>query len=227
MKLGDIMTRNVIAVPPDTPALAVARLLADRGISAVPVTDSWNMLLGIVSEADLIHRLAVNDVPAGGFLHALFYDRDRAAAEYARAHGATAADVMTHEAKLITVTEDTTAEHAALLIEQHKVRRLPVVRDGLLVGIVSRADLLRALLVPPPAATDAEIRSRFAAEVARLPWADAPYVFFDVVDAEISLYGFCHSAAVREGLHALARNTPGVRAVADRITDAASNHHAI
>ncbi len=227
MKLGDIMTRNVIAVPPDTPALAVARLLADRGISAVPVTDSWNMLLGIVSEADLIHRLAVNDVPTGGLLHALFYDRDRAATEYARAHGATAADVMTHEADLITATEDTTAEHAAKLIEQHKVRRLPVLRDGLLVGIVSRADLLRALLVPPAAGTDAEIRTRVAAEIARLPWADAPYVFFDVLGAEVTLYGFCHSAAVRAGLRALASATPGVARVVDRITDAASNHHAI
>jgi CBS domain-containing protein len=227
MKLGDIMTRNVIAVPPDTPALAVARLLADRGISAVPVTDSWNMLLGIVSEADLIHRLAVSDTPTGGFLHALFYDRDRAAQEYARAHGATAADVMTHEADLITATEDTTAEHAALLIEQHKVRRLPVLRDGLLVGIVSRADLLRALLVPPAAATDAEIRTRVAGEIGRLPWADAPYVFFDVQQAEVTLYGFCHSAAVREGLRALASATPGVARVTDRITDAMSNHHAI
>ncbi len=227
MKLGDIMTRNVIAVPPDTPALAVARLLADRGISAVPVTDSWNMLLGIVSEADLIHRLAVSDVPSGGLLHALFYDRDRAAQEYARAHGATAADVMTHEADLITGTEDTTAEHAAQLIEQHKVRRLPVLRDGLLVGIVSRADLLRALLVPAPAADDKDLHDRVAAEIARLPWADAPYVFFDVKDAVVTLYGFCHSAAVRDGLHALAQHTPGVRAVVDRITDAASNHTAI
>ncbi len=227
MLLGDIMTRNVIAVPPDTPALAVARLLADRGISAVPVTDSWNMLLGIVSEADLIHRLAVNDVPAGGLLHALFYDRDRAATEYARAHGATAGDVMTHEADLITATEDTTAEHAAQLIEQHKVRRLPVLRDGLLVGIVSRADLLRALLVPPPAADDAEIRARVSAEIARLPWADAPYVFFDVRDGEVTLYGFCHSAAVRDGLRALATNTAGVRMVNDRITDAAYNHNVL
>lgn len=107
MTLGDIMPRNVISVPPDTPALAVARLLADRGISVVPVTGRWNMLLGIVSEADLIHRLAVNDVPRGGLLRALVYDRDRAATEYARAHGAAAANVMTHEANLVTVSEET------------------------------------------------------------------------------------------------------------------------
>ncbi len=227
MKVGEIMTRNVIAVPADTPAMAVARLLSDRGISAVPVTDSWNMLLGIVSEADLIHRLAVNDAPQGGFLHSLFYNRDRAATEYALAHGATAKDVMTPERDLVTVDEETTAEHAAQLIEQHKVRRLPVVRDGVLVGIVSRADLLRSLLVPAVASTDAEIRALVAAEIARLPWADAPYVFFDVQDSAVTLYGFCHSAAVRDGLKALAANTPGVREVHDRITDSAANVHAI
>ena len=134
---------------------------------------------------------------------------------------------MTHEADLVTATEATTAEHAAQLIEQHKVRRLPVVRDGQLVGIVSRADLLRALLVPPAAATDAELRARVGAEIARLPWADAPYVFFDVQQGEVTLDGFCHSAAVRDGLRALATNTPGVTAVFDRITDAAYNHNGL
>lgn len=227
MKVGDIMTRNVIAVPPDTPALAVARLLADRGISAVPVTDSWNMLLGVVSEADLVHRLAVNDQPERGFLGTLFYDRDRAAQEYARAHGTTAAQVMTPEKDLATVTEGTTVEHAAQLIEQHGVRRLPVVRDGVLVGILSRADLLRSLLVPPKASTDEAIREQMRAEIERLPWADAPYVFFDVAEGEITLYGFCHSTAVREGLHALAANIPGVRGVKDQITATAGQDTAI
>ena len=227
MKVGEIMTRNVISVPPDTPALAVARLLADRGISAVPVTDSWNMLLGVVSEADLIHRLAVNDAPPSGFLASLFYDRDKAAQEYARAHGTTAAQVMTPEKDLATVTESTSVEHAAQVIEQHRVRRLPVVRDGVLVGILSRADLLRSLLVPPKQSTDSAIREQVAAEIARLPWADAPYVFFDVTEGEVTLYGFCHSRAVREGLHALAANVAGVRLVHDRITDTAGSNTAI
>ncbi len=225
MKVGDVMTRNVIAVPPDTPALAVARLLSERGISAVPVTDSWQMLLGIVSEADLIHRLAVNDTPERGLLASLFYDRDRAAKDYARAHGATAAEVMTPESALVTVTEVTTLEHAAQLLEHHHVRRLPVQRDGVLVGIISRADLLRALLLPPTPSTDATIRTALAADIARLPWADAPYVFFEVSEAVVTLFGFCHSKAVREGLVALATNLPGVTRVQDNITDAAEHPH--
>jgi CBS domain-containing protein len=219
MKVRDVMTRKVISIPADTPAMAIARLLADRGVSAVPVTDSWGMLLGIVSEADLIRRLASSDKPEPGFLRTLFYNREQAAARYAAVHGATAAEIMTR--KVVTVTEEVTVEHAAHLIETRKVRRLPVVQDGVLVGILSRADLLRALLVPPPETSDETIRTAVAAEIARLPWADAPYVFFDVEDAVVRLYGFCHSAAVRKGLAAIAASVPGVKQVQDRITDAA------
>ena len=218
MKVGDVMTRKVVTVPPDTPALVVARLLADRGISAVPVTDRWSMLLGIVSEADLIRRLATEDTPGRiGLLRSMFYDRDAAAARYARAHGATAQDIMTTD--VVTATESMTVEHAAHLIDEHRVRRLPVVHDGTLLGILSRADLLRALLAPPAAdMSDAAIQAAVRAELARLPWADAPHVFFDVRDGEVTLYGFCESPAVRQGLHAIAAAVPGVRRVHDRIT---------
>jgi CBS domain-containing protein len=218
MKVRDIMTRKVVSVPPDTPALAVARLLADRGISAVPVTDPWGMLLGIVSEADLIRRLSTEDKPDRvGLLSTLFYDRDAAAERYARAHGATARDIMTPDP--VTATEAMTAEHAATLIEQHRVRRLPVVQDGMLVGIVSRADLLRALITPPADTSDEAIRGAVQAEMARLPWADVPYVFVDVKGGEVTLHGFCHSPAVRRGLVALAGHVPGVKNVHDRITE--------
>lgn len=217
MNVRDVMTRNVVSVPADTPVMAVARLLADRGISAVPVADAWGMLLGIVSEADLIRRLASSDAPEKGFLRALLYDRDRAAQRYAAVHGATAADIMTRE--VVTVTEDVSVEHAAHLIETRHVRRLPVVQDGVLAGIVSRADLLKALLAPATDTSDDAIRAAVMAEIARLPWADAPFVFFDVAGGKVSLYGFCHSTAVRRGLVAIAAGVPGVQEVEDRITD--------
>lgn len=217
MNVREVMTRKVVSVPADTPVLAVARLLADRGISAVPVADSWGMLLGIVSEADLIRRLASSDRPEPGFLRALLYDRDRAAQRYAAVHGATSGDIMTRE--VVTVTEEVSVEHAAHLIEMHRVRRLPVVQDGVLVGIVSRADLLKALLAPAAATSDDAIRAAVMAEITRLPWADAPFVFFDVAGAKVTLYGFCHSAAVRRGLVAIAAGVPGVQGVEDRITD--------
>jgi len=218
MKVGEIMTRNVVSVPADAPALAVARLLLERRISALPVTDNWSMLLGIVSEADLIRRLSTEDrEEKRGLLSSLFFDRDRAAAQFARAHGATASDIMTRT--VITATEGMSAEHAAHLMEEHRVRRLPVVHDGMLLGIVSRGDLLRALLQPGDAAetTDEAIRGAIGQAMARLPWADAPFVFVDVKGGEVSLHGFCSSPEVRQGLKALAGTVPGVRAVHDAI----------
>ena len=219
MRVGDIMTRNVVAVPPDTPALAVARLLADRGISAVPVADSWSMLLGIVSEADLIRRLATEDTPEpAGLLRSLFYDRDCAAAQYARAHGATAQDLMTKD--VVTATEGMSAEHAARLIEEHRVRRLPVVHDGMLVGIVSRADLLRALVAPRQAAeaalSDEEIRRAvLAAMREESTWADSFNTLVEVKEGVVTFHGFARGDAVRRALRVLAENIPGVKGVVD------------
>ncbi|MBX9698980.1 MAG: CBS domain-containing protein [Acetobacteraceae bacterium] len=220
MKVGEIMTRNVVSVPPEAPALSVARMLVERRISAMPVTDSWTMLLGIVSEADLIRRLSTEDrEEKRGLLSSLFFDRDRAAAQFARAHGATAAEIMTKD--VVTATEGMSAEHAAHLMEEHRVRRLPVVHDGLLLGIVSRADLLRALLTPAPAGetSDEAIRAAITEAMARLPWADAPFVLVDVKDGAVTLHGFCSSAEVRQGLVALAGNTRGVKAVHDSIVE--------
>ncbi|MBY0331440.1 MAG: CBS domain-containing protein [Acetobacteraceae bacterium] len=216
MKVGEIMTRNVVSVPAEAPALAVARMLVEHRISAVPVTDNWHMLLGIVSEGDLIRRLSTEDhEERRGLLSSLFFDRDRAAAQFARAHGATARDIMTRD--VVTATEGMTAQHAAHLMEEHRVRRLPVVHDGMLLGIVSRADLLRALLQPAEGAdtSDEAIRAAITAAMRRLPWADSPFVLVDVKDGAVTLHGFCSSAEVRQGLVALAGSIPGVTAVRD------------
>lgn len=203
MRVGDIMTRTVVSVPPETPVLALAALLAERSMAAVPVTDSRNRLLGIVSEADLVHRLA----PDGS-------------REPNHALGATARDVMTQD--LVTASEAMTAERAAELITSHGVRRLPVVQDGQLVGTVSRADLLRAALAPPLApdetAADAGIRLALRAAMDRRPWSEAPQVFFEVRHAAVMLHGRCPSAAVHRALVAMAAGVAGVRLVQDRIS---------
>jgi CBS domain-containing protein len=94
LRARDLMTPDVVTVPPETPVVAIARLLAERGFSAVPVTGAAGRLLGIVTEADLIRRLAGEERPAGWF-SSLFADPARQAVRYARTHGATAGDVMT------------------------------------------------------------------------------------------------------------------------------------
>jgi putative heme-binding domain-containing protein len=142
----DLMTADVVTVPPETPVVAMARLLSERGISAVPVMDREGAVLGIVTEADLIRRLAGEEDKPAGWLSSLFADPGEQAERYARTHGASARDVMTED--VVTVTEDTTAAHIAHLMEARNIRRVLVVTEGRLRGLVSRADLLRAILEP-------------------------------------------------------------------------------
>ena len=113
LRARDLMTTEVVAVPPSTPATSLARLLADRGISAAPVTDPEGRLLGVVTEADLLRRLAGTEDKPAGWLRRLFRDPDRQAAQYARTHGKEAHDVMTQD--VVTVDPDATAEHCAHL----------------------------------------------------------------------------------------------------------------
>ena len=212
----DLMTPDVVTVPPETPVVAVARLLAERGISAVPVLGRDGTLRGIVTEADLIRRLAGEEDKPAGWFRALFADPGAQADRYARTHGATAADVMTEE--VVTITEDATAGHIAHLMEEHDIRRALVVQGGRLRGIVSRADLLRALVAPPRAQgelSDDRIRRAVLAAMRKEPWADTFYTLVEVKAGIVEFHGFMRSEAVKRGLRVLAETVPGVRGVVD------------
>lgn len=212
----DLMTPDVVTVPPETPVLAVARLLAERGISAVPVLDKAGAVKGIVTEADLIRRLAGEaDVPRGWFAR-LFADPGADAERYARTHGVTAGDIMTEE--VVAVAEDAKAAEIAHLMEDSHIRRVLVVQDGRLRGVVSRADLLRALVTPPPAEgelSDDRIRRAVLAAMRKEPWADTFYTMVEVKDGVVTFHGFSRTDAVKRGLRVLAENVPGVKGVVD------------
>ena len=213
----DLMTPDVVTVPPETPVVAVARLLSERGISAVPVLDGKGKLCGIVTEADLIRRLAGEEDKPAGWLRGLFADPASEAERYARTHGVTAADIMT--TSVVTVDETTTAAQIACLMEEKGIRRVLVVQDGRLRGLVSRADLLRALVAPLPAVgglSDERIRLAVLAAMRKEPWADTFYTMVEVNDGVVTFHGFMRTEAVRRGLRVLAENVPGVTAVADR-----------
>ena len=212
----DLMTADVVTVPPETPVIAMARLLADRGISAVPVLDAKGALLGVVTEADLIRRLAGEEDKPASWFSALFADPARGADHYARTHGLTARDIMTE--KVITVTPDTTAAHVAQIMEQEAVRRILVVSDERLRGIISRADLLRGLILPPEKAEgvpDEAIRRAIMAAMRKEPWADTFYTMVEVKDGAVTFHGFSRSEAVKRALRVRAENVPGVTSVTD------------
>ena len=212
----DLMTAEVVTVPPETPALAIARLLADRGISAVPVVDAEGRLKGIVTEADLIRRLAGEEDKPTSWFAGLFSTGASGAERYARTHGMTAADIMTES--VVTAAPDTPASTVAHLMEERGVRRVLVTAEGRLRGLVSRADLLRALVAPAPASEglpDDRIRTAVLAAIRKQPWADSFYTLVDVKDGVVEFHGFSRSAAVQRGLKVLAENVPGVKRVVD------------
>jgi CBS domain-containing protein len=217
LRARDLMTPDVVTVPPETPVLAMARLLADRGISAVPVVDAEGKVRGIVTEADLIRRLAGEEDSAPGWLGSLFSNQERDAERYARTHGVMARDIMT--AEVVTVDPDTLASAVAHLMEEKGIRRVLVTQDGRLKGIVSRADLLRALVAPAPGGegelSDDRIRRAVMVAMKKEPWADTFYTMVDVKEGVVEFHGFARSAAVQRGLRVLAENVPGVKGVVD------------
>ena len=212
----DLMTPDVVTVPPETPVTAMARLLADRGISAVPVVDAAGTVLGIVTEADLISRLAGEEDRPSSWFGSLFSDPARQAERFARTHGVTAKDLMTEQ--VVSVTPDETAAHIAHMMEERKIRRVLVLEDGRLKGIVSRADLLRALVAPPPQEadlSDERVRRAVLAAMKKEPWTDTFYTMVEVKDGVVHFHGFRRSDAVQKALRVLAENVPGVKAVED------------
>lgn len=220
MRARDIMTSEVVTVGPATPVREVADLLAKHRISAVPVVDAAGLLVGIVSEGDLFCR------PEGGterrysWLHELFASPETMAREYVKTHGIRTADVMTTE--VATIEEDTPIADIADLLARKRVKRVPVLRDGKLVGIVSRADLVRAAFAgrptPAPApggddAIEADIRRSLGA----VPWINPWLVNVEVQDGKATLTGLVSSPEQMRAASVLAEAVPGVKSVQNRM----------
>ena len=223
MQAKDIMNADVVTVAPETDIKEIAKLLADRHISAVPVVDAESRVLGIVSEGDLIRRADRSSFkgPKAWWL-AFVVSPEKHAKEYVRDHGTRAEDVMTRE--VISVTEDASLHDIAVLLERRRIKRVPVTRDGKLAGIVSRANLLQGFVAENAAsdtASDIDDASIRAKVVESIREAEASYMSFaDVVvkDGVVHLWGSVRSKTQLEAIEIAARNAPGVRKVENRIT---------
>jgi CBS domain-containing protein len=151
ISVGAIMTRSVIAVPPDASVSEIARTLSANAISAVPVCGLDKQLLGIVSEGDLLRPFGQTHHLRRDWWLALLAEGNDLAPDfmnYIRQDNRTAADLMTKSLHTANVT--TSLEEAAELMTRYNIKRLPVLQDGKLVGVVSRADVVRALMGPKP-----------------------------------------------------------------------------
>ena len=224
MKAADIMTRDVVVVPPDAQIAAIAKTMIDNRISGVPVVDEGK-LVGIVTENDLLRRVELStERERPRWLH-FFTSVATLLAEYVRSHGQTASDVMTSD--VISVSPDTPIVEIANIFESRHVKRVPVLDGEKIVGIVSRANLIRALAVQvapapgqPTALTDSQILDSLYDEVAKMGWTPMPFLISPIVkEGIVHLFGIVASEAERNAILIAARGIPGVTDVKDHRTD--------
>ncbi|MEQ8818508.1 MAG: CBS domain-containing protein [Thalassobaculum sp.] len=218
MQAKDIMTTAVATVPPETTVQDVAKLLLERRISAVPVVDGDGKVLGIVSEGDLMRRPETGTERHPSWWLSLLDNSEERALEYVRSHGGTAGDVMTRDVR--SVDENATLEEIAEKLERHHIKRVPVLRGDRLVGIVSRADLLRGLVArrAAPAVTASDDEVKKAVEAAILE-AGAGFAFLSVVvsGGVVHIWGSVGTEVEKRAAGMAAEGVPGVKSVRNEI----------
>jgi CBS domain-containing protein len=219
MKARDVMVSPVITVKPSSTVKEVARIFIDRRISAAPVVDDQGKLVGIVSEGDLLHRSEAGTERKRASWLMLLTGNDTLAAEYVKAHARKVADVMTR--KVVTATPDTPLHEIASILEKNSIKRVPIVRDGQLVGLVSRANLLQAVATARKELeiplSDTTIRDQLQSHLAAQPWAHTSLLNVTVSGGVVELWGITSSDAERKAIRVAAESAPGVRAVNDNL----------
>lgn len=218
MLTGQIMTQNVITVSPETTVVDAAKTMLDHHISGLPVIENGK-LVGIVTEGDFLRRAEIGTERKRPNWLQFLLGSGREAADYVQAHGRKVADVMTRDPQ--TVSEDTPLQNLVATMETHHVKRLPVMRDGQLVGIVTRANLLRAIStmardVTGPAASDEDVRARLMVKLTEADWR--PNGLQVVVrDGVVHLHGIIIDERARQAVIVATETTPGVKAVHDHL----------
>jgi len=220
MKAADVMVTNVVTVGPEASVQDVAQILLDARISGIPVVDRDGELVGIVSEGDLVRRAETGTGRRRPWWLALFTGREALAAEFVREHSRRVADIMTRD--VVTATPDTPLSTIARLLERNAIKRLPIVQDGKVVGIVSRANLVQALAsagkkTEAAPADDSTIREDVLRRLNAEPWTRPSLINVIVHDGTVELWGIVDSASERKAVHVAAEVAPGVRAVNDNL----------
>jgi CBS domain-containing protein len=212
MKVLDLMTTKVASVGPDTPLKDVARLLAEHRVSGVPVVDDDRKVLGVVSEADFVEREASAAGARLSWLDRILSGGEEARELQRRLSATTAGTAMSTPP--VTVGPEARVREAAALMSSHAVNRLPVVEDGRLVGIITRADIMDAYLQP-----DTELRRTVREEILRETlWLDPEKLQLSVMDGVVIVMGRVDRRSTAEILERLIRQLDGVVGVRCELT---------
>jgi CBS-domain-containing membrane protein len=223
MKAAEIMTTRLVTVQPETPVADAVHLMLQDQVSGLPVVDEAGRLVGIVTEGDFLRRAELGTERRRRRWMQFLLGPDRLADEYIHSHARKVSDVMTTE--IVSVGADTPLDEVVNLMERHRIKRVPVVRDDKIIGIISRANLLRALgtmtatakLSTRSIASDTVIRKRIMADMSVQAWAPLPFVSVVVWDGSVHFWGTINDEKQRQALRVLAEGVPGVEEVRDHL----------
>jgi CBS domain-containing protein len=226
MRASDIMTRQVITIDADSTVADAAKLMLESHSSGMPVIDAQGRVVGIISEGDLLRRSEMNTTrDAGGrrqswwlalFAGPFATQSEERAEAYTKEHSRLVRDVMTHN--VICVDDDASLEKVVSTMEGRRIKRVPVVSDHRIVGIISRANLMRVLTsvasdIPAPTTDDRSLRAKVIEAFKDQSWAPDFGENIVVKNGVVQLWGTVSSEAHREALVVAAKNVPGVRDV--------------
>jgi len=220
MKVKDVMTSPVLSVESESPISQAIQLMLEKRISGLPVLDGQGRLVGIVTEGDFLRRTETGTQRRRSRWLEFLIGPGRLADEYTRSHGRKVIDVMTPDP--VTINEQTSLEQVVQIMEKHRIKRLPVLREQKLVGIVSRANLLHALAgvasdIKPVTTSDEAIREQLLAELGRQSWAPAALINAIVKQGVVELWGTITDERERQAIIVAAENVPGVKGVRDHL----------
>ena len=221
MHARDIMTSPVITAHLNSSILDLISLMLEKHISAIPIETSDGKLAGLVSEGDLIRRSEIGARDYSSWWLAAIGGKLRLADDFVKTHGMKAEEVMTLD--VITVTEETPVWQIAEILEKNRIKRVPVVLEGSVVGIVSRANLLQALatrreaLSAQPAANDRDLREKILQTLEKQAWSDISHLNVVVQNGVVYYWGRAGSNTERKALKVAAENIPGVKDVVDHM----------
>ena len=223
MRAMDVMVRDVVTASPDEDVDQVVELLAKHDASTLPVVDTDGNVVGMIGDLDLMRRPEIGTAKHHPWWMEAMTPASKLAGEFAKSHGRRVSEVMSTQ--VISASEDTPLGDIANLLEKHRIKRVPILRDGKLVGMVSRSNLIQALASshggPHDAAeSDRDIRSILLTQLGEQDWTDFGSRNVIVTDGVVHLWGLVGSEEQRKALTALAEGVPGVVGVSDEMIPA-------
>lgn len=222
MRADEVMTANPLTIAPDASVAEAVRRMLDNRVSGLPVVDATGRLVGMITEGDLLARAELGTEKKRARWLEFLFGPGRTAEDFVHTHGRRVEEVMTRTP--IAIDPSAGLDHVVELMTDRRIKRLPVVQGGALIGVVSRADVLRALsgaFAAAPAPTgpvsDEKLAADVSATLAAQSWAPATSIEVKVKDGTIELWGSILDERQREAIRVAVENVPGVKAITDHM----------